>query len=425
MVVSRTPPEPFIARRAEAIALRRMRAARAVVINGPRQSGKTAILGILHRQLGGTYLSLDQATNLRLARTDPTGFVTGFDEPLFVDEVQRGGDPLILAIKLALDESSGRGRFALAGSTRFLNEPRLSESLAGRVRFIDLWPLSQGEIDGEKDGFVDVVLTRPRRLLRINAPLLSRKDVFERVCRGGFPEAVLAERQADRRDFFADYIRTVTSKDVRELADLSHMASMRDIVRLIAARTAQEVNISDLGRELGLPAPTLRRYLPLLETIYLHHLVPAWSRNLTAKVVHRPKIHLIDSGLAAHLVGVDPSALARPTAVQAGPLLESFVAGEIARQLTWSTADAGLYHWRDRNGSEVDLVLQAADGTVAGIEVKAAVDVDESDFRGLRTLRDRLGDQFSCGVVVHCGDRPRPFGPKLYAVPVSALWAAA
>src|SRR5437764_2401384 len=121
-----------------------MRGARAVVINGPRQSGKTALLGVLQRQLGGTYLSLDQATNLRLARTDPTGFVTGFEEPLFVDEVQRGGDPLILAIKLALDESSGRGRFALAGSTRLLTEPPLSESLSGRVRFIDLWPLSHG-----------------------------------------------------------------------------------------------------------------------------------------------------------------------------------------------------------------------------------------------------------------------------------------
>ncbi len=403
--------------------MRRLRAARAVVINGPRQSGKTALLGILQHQLGGTYLTLDQPTNLRLARTDPTGFVTGFDEPLFVDEVQRGGDPLILAVKLALDTSPRRGRFVLAGSTRFLTEPRLSESLAGRVRFIDLWPLSQGEIDGQPDGFIDVALSRPHRLLRVSAPVLSRHGVFERVCRGGFPEAVLATSPADRRDFFADYVRTVTTKDVRELADLSHMASMRDIVRLLAARTGQEVNVSDLGRELALPTPTLRRYLPLLETIYLHHLVPAWSRNLTAKVVHRPKLHLIDSGLAAHLVGVDPVGLSRPTSVQAGPLLESFVAGEIARQLTWSASDASLYHWRDRNGRGVDLLLEAADGTVAGIEVKAAIDVDESDFRGLRTLRDRLGDHFSCGVVVHCGDRPRAFGPKLYALPVSALWA--
>lgn len=424
MDVSFTIPEPLIPRRAAHLAIRRLRAARGLVINGPRQSGKTALMGVLQRQLGGTYLSLDQATNLRLARTDPTGFVTGFDEPLFVDEVQRGGDPLVLAIKFALDQSPRRGRFVLAGSTRFLTAPRLSESLAGRVRFIDLWPLSQGEVDHQPDGFVDVALTDPSRLLRVDAPTLSRKEVFERVCRGGFPEAVLAPSPADRRDFFADYVRTVTTKDVRELADLGHMASLRDLVRLLAARTAHEVNVADLGRELAIPAPTLRRYLPLLETIYLHHLVPAWSRNLTAKVVHRPKLHLIDSGLAAHLLGVDPGGLARPTSTQAGPLLESFVAGELARQLTWSDLDANLYHWRDRNGSEVDLVLEAADGTVAGIEVKAAVDVHDGDFRGLRTLRDRLGEQFRGGVVVHCGDRPRPFGPGLYAVPVSTIWAA-
>jgi predicted AAA+ superfamily ATPase len=421
--MSFTVPDPLIPRRAVPLALRRLRGARAIVVNGPRQSGKTALLAVLQAQSGGTYLTLDQPTNLRLARTDPTGMLSGFDEPLFIDEVQRGGNPLVLAIKLALDSSPRKGRFVLAGSTRFLTEPRLSESLAGRVRFIDLWPLSQGEIDGTHDGFVDVLFRRPRRLLRSRNPPLTRREVFERVCRGGFPEAVLAVSVADRRDFFSDYVRTITTKDVREIADLAHMASLRDIVRLLAARTAQEVNIADLGRELGIPAPTLRRYLPLLETIYLHHVVPAWSRNLTAKVVHRPKLHIADSGLAAHLLGVDAAGLARPTATQAGPLLESFVAGELARQLTWSETDGELYHWRDRSGIEVDLVIEAADGAIAGIEVKAAIDVDESDFHGLRTLRDRLGDQFRCGVVVHCGDHPRPFGPKLFAVPVSSLWS--
>lgn len=414
----------FIPRRGLELAIRRMRAARAIVVNGPRQSGKTALLAMVQARLGGTYLSLDQATNLALARTDPGGFVAGFDEPLLVDEVQRGGDPLVLAIKAALDVSAAKGRFVLAGSTRFLTEPRISESLAGRVRFVDLWPLSQGEIDGRGDGFVDVVLGAPEQLLDSSSPALDRRAVFERVCRGGFPEAVLAEQRLDRQDFFADYIRTVTTKDVRELADLAHMADLRDLVRLMAARTATEVNVAALGRELALPAPTLRRYLPLLETIYLHHLVPAWSRNHTAKVVHRPKLHLVDSGLAAHLLGVDADALARPTASVAGALLESFVAGELARQLTWSEADAILFHWRDRNGAEVDLVIEAADGRVAGVEVKAAVDVDARDFRGLRALRDRLGDRWAAGVVVHCGDRPRPFGPGLYAVPVQSLWTA-
>jgi hypothetical protein len=349
------------------LAERGTQAARVLVINGPRQSGKTAVLGLLRGQLGGTYGSLDRAVDLRSARTDPTGFVTGFEEPIFIDELQRGGDPLVLAIKYEADRTNRRGRFVLAGSTRFLTEPRLSESLAGRVHFVDLWPFSQGEIDGTTDGFVDAIFADASRVGRQEPPELSRKDVFKRVCRGGFPEAVLAANGDARRNFFANYARTITAKDVQELADLEHSASLRTIINLLAARTATELNIADLARELALPAPTIRRYLPLFETIYAHHVIPAWSRNLSARVVHRPKIHMVDTGLAAYLLGVDAAGLSRPTATHAGQLLES---------------------------------------------------------PGLRTLQRRLGDQFVAGVV-HCSDRPRPFGPGLWSLPVSSLWTAA
>jgi predicted AAA+ superfamily ATPase len=415
-------PDPLVPRRALSLAERRLRVARVLVINGPRQSGKTALLGLLSRRLGGTYVTLDRAVDLRSARTDPGGFVTGFDEPLYIDEVQRGGDPLVLAVKYEADRTNRRGRFVLAGSTRFLTEPRLSESLAGRARFVDLWPLSQGEIDRTPDSFVDVTFVEPDRIGRHQPAVLTRRDVFERVCRGGFPEAVLAASPADRRDFLADYARTITAKDVRELAALEHTASLRTILNLLAARTATEMNLADLARELGLPAPTVRRYMPLFETIYAHHVVPAWSRNLTAKVVRRPKIHMTDTGLAAHLLGVDPVGLARPGATHAGHLLESFVAGEIARQLTWSETEATLHHWRDRNGIEVDLLLETPNGQVVGVEVKASVDVHQADFGGLRTLERRLGDQFVAGLVMHCGDRPRPFGTRLWSVPVASLW---
>ncbi len=417
-------PERFIARRAVGLAERRLKAARVLVINGPRQVGKTSVLGVLHRTLGGTYVSLDRTADLRSARTDPTGFVTGFDEPLFIDEVQRGGDPLVLAVKAEVDRQPTRGRFVLAGSTRFLTEPRLSESLAGRVRFVDMWPLSQGEIDASPDRFIDVLLQDAGQLRLVAHPPLSRREIFERVCRGGFPEAVLADTLTDRREFLADYVRTVTMKDVRELADLQHKQSLRSIVGLIAARTARELNAADIGREIGIPAATLRRYLPLLETIYLHHLVPAWSRNLTSKVVHRPKVHIVDSGLAAYLLGTDADGLARPTAVHSGQLLESFVAGELARQLTWSDQEAALFHWRDRSGVEVDLLLETPDGRVAGVEVKAAIDVREEDFAGLRSLQRHLGKSFVAGVVLHCGDRPRSFGPNLMSLPMSSLWTA-
>jgi uncharacterized protein len=412
----------LIPRRAIVLAQRRLDAGRVVVVNGPRQSGKTALLGILRNERGGDYVSLDDATDLRSAQSDPGGFLADLDRPTFIDEIQRGGDPLVLAVKAVVDQVVDRGQFVLAGSTRFLTEPRLSESLAGRVRFVDLWPLSQGEIDSTSDSFVDDVFADLHTVAHAKPLRQSRAEIFARVCRGGFPEAVLAESDLDRREFFADYIRTVTTRDVREIADLEHVALLRSLVQLLAAQTSSELNIADLGRRVGIPAPTLRRYLPLLETVFLHHAVPAWTRNLTAKISRRPKLYLVDSGLAAHLMGAVPDALARVQAVNAGALLETFVAGELARQLTWCTVQASLNHWRDHDGSEVDLVLEAADGRVIGLEVKAAVDIGPHDFKGLRLLRRRVGPDFVAGIVLHCADRGRQFGDGMYGLPISSLW---
>jgi uncharacterized protein len=418
---SRVPAE-LIPRRALSLATRRMRSGRVLVINGPRQSGKSALLGLLQQEFGGSYVSLDAKSNLRLARTDPSGFISSFDSPLFIDEVQRGGDPLILAVKYEIDRTQTKGRFALAGSTRFLTEPRITESLTGRVRFVDLWPLSQGEIERTSDSFVDRVFQNTAGLLDERPTAYSRYEIFERVVRGGFPESVLSETSVDRKDFFADYVRTITTRDVRELADVEHTSRFRQIVRLVAARTATELNYSDIARSLDMSVATMRRYLPLFETVYLHHSVPSWSRNLSTKVVHRPKLHVVDSGIAAHLVGLDAQGMNRSPSAAVGQLFESFVASELTKQLTWSDTDASLFHWRTTNGQEVDLVLESAQGFVVGVEVKATVDIGEGDFNGLKALRDRVGSDFLGGVLVHCGDHPRTFGDRLFSVPASALW---
>jgi uncharacterized protein len=415
-------PTPFLARRASELLRSRLRSARAVVVNGPRQSGKTSLLAQLNAESGGSYLSLDDATNLRLARTDPAGFVTGFEEPLLIDEVQRGGDPLVLAVKSQLDRSPRKGRFVLAGSTRFLSEPRLSESLAGRVRFIDLWPLSQGEIDGRPDSFVDCAFEHPDSIARFKFPVITRHDVFKRVVRGGLPEAVLAPNDRDRSEFLKSYVRALTAKDVRDLADLEHVGQLGRIIRLLAARTSTELNVTDLARELGIAQSTFRRYVPLFETTYVHHTLPAWSGNSSSKVVKRPKLHFVDSGAAAILLGANADALARPTTTISGQLLETFVAGELARQLTWAETDASLYHWRHNDGREVDIVIEAADGRVVAIEVKAGVDLDPAALSGLNHLRDQLGSRFVAGFVIHCAERVRPAGERLWSVPVNSLW---
>jgi len=413
-------------RRALGLLFEHLDHARVVVVNGARQSGKSELLRAVQRQRGGRLVTLDSPAELRLARTDPTGLVEVPQRPLFIDEVQRGGDPLVLAIKAAVDDDSSKGQFALAGSTRFLTEPRLSESLAGRARFVDLWPLAQGEIErlDVGDGLVDLLFEGVDAVVDSSVPGERRPAIAERLTRGGFPEAVLSTTHRGRRAFFDDYVRTISQRDITELSRMTQRVDFARMLRLVAARTASELNTSDLANDAQLGNETVRRYLPLLEAVFMCWRLPAWSANLTSKVVQRPKIHLVDSGLAAALLGVSTEALATPGHPADGRLLETMVACEIAKQLTWANDSYRMYHWRSREGREIDIIVERADGKMAGIEVKAAVDVDGTDLRHLAWMRDRLGTQWAGGVVVHLGDRARRWGPGLASAPLNTLWHA-
>lgn len=415
-------------RRAAEVAERKLKAARGVVVNGPRQAGKSELLRLLHDPLGGTLLTLDNPQHLRLARMDPTGFVSDRARPLIIDEVQRGGDPLVLALKVILDASRDRGQVLLAGSTRFLTEPRLSESLAGRVRFVDLWPFSQGEIEEvglEGDRFVDRLVDATGDLYNTYGSVRGegRRDIYARVCRGGFPEAVLVETDRDRTDFFADYIRTISQRDITELSHLAERIELPSVLRLMAERTATVMNAAGLAQALGTSDDSMRRYLPLVETIFLTYRLPAFAASTAARTRRRAKLHMTDTGLAAALLGVTPDRLLDPAATVVGQLLETFVVMELVKQLTWSEEQVRLSHYRDAVKREIDVVAETADGRVAGVEVKAAVDVDPRDFRHLAYLRDQLGDRFINGVVLHCGREPARWGDRLVSLPVQALWA--
>jgi len=394
---------------------------RVVFLSGARQSGKTTLARQIAAEGDADYQTLDDRAARELALDDPAEFVAR-DRLLIIDEVQRGGDDLLLAIKAQVDVDNRPGQFLLTGSTRFLTVPTLSESLAGRVDLIDLWPFSQGELDQHREGFIDRIFASTSALRKRRPPHISRDAVFERVCRGGFPEAVLRkDRQRDR--WFDGYMRTLTGRDVSEIANIQRVGDLPALVRLLASRTACELNVSRLAKDADLPRTTLTGYLPLLESVYLMFRLPAWSRNITSKRVKQAKLHFLDSGLAAHLVGASPASLARPNARMAGALLESFVASEIARQRTWAATDVELHHFRDRAGAEVDLVLEARDGRVAAIEVKAGRSVGRNDMRSLELLRDRIGDDFTNGVVLGCFDVVQPLGDRLTAIPISALWS--
>ena len=397
---------------------------RVVAVNGARQAGKTALLRMVHRHSGGTLSTFDDASTVEAARRDPFGFVTGFPYPHLIDEIQRGGGPVLLAIKRQVDLDPAPGQYVLTGSTRFLTEPRLSESLAGRVRMIDLWPLSQGEIHRGLESFIQDCFHQPGQILARyrHARALSRRETYDALVIGGFPESVLATSESARRGFFQSYFRTVTQRDVGQLAKLRLSSDLPRLARLLLGRSGTELNAASMAGELRLNEETVRRHLALLEAVYLIHLLPAWSRNLSSRQRRRPKVHAVDTGLASALLNQTAERLARPGAPLAGELLETFVVNEVLKQLSWSGEAIEAYHWREDQGREVDLVLERGDGAVVAIEVKAGVDVRAEDLRGLSLLRDRLGHDLLLGVLFHCGDRVVPLGDRLIGVPISALW---
>ena len=390
---------------------------RVVLISGARQTGKSTLVRVVAGDRLAERRDLDRAQDRAAALTDPIGFVDSPDL-LVIDEIQRAPE-LLLAIKASVDEDPRPGRYLLTGSSRLFGMVAAPDALPGRMETIELWPFSQGEIDAEPDGFVDAVLTLGADLRHEST--VSRADYAARIVRGGLPEAVSRSDPRRRDRFFDAYVQALIDRDVRQLSDIQHKGELRKLVRLLAARSGTIIASGSLESALGLSRPTIARYMQALDEIFLVKRIPGWSRNLGTRATAAPKLIFVDSGIAAHEVAFDARSLLRPGA-PFGPLLESFVLSELARQLTWSSQPADLYHYRDHSKFEVDAVLETRHGQAVGIEVKAASTVGSDDFRGLRRLADRLGDDLIAGLVLYTGTSTLPFGDKLRAIPVSALW---
>ena len=394
---------------------------RVLVIHGPRQAGKSTVLRDLHRRTGGHLLDLDDAAVRAAATDDPESLIRSDHGYVYVDEFQRGGNDLILAVKRAVDR--GGPHVILAGSTNFLTTPTLSESLAGRAVIQEIWPFSQGEIAGRKDGLLPLLTEAPEEVRHLQPEPLTREDYLVRIVEGGYPEPLALPSARLRRQWFESYAETVTGRDLALLGAARRPDDLRRLLVHCTALTGQELVHTGMGTALGLDRSTVAHYLSLLETAFLIRPLPVWSRNPTARTSRRPKVHITDTGLASALQHVDARTLASPQAPLRGPLVESFVHAELLRQRTWTDRPVSLSHWRESGGPEVDLVVETPGAGVVGIECKASGSVRAEDFRGLRAFRDRTGDTFRHGVVLYLGEHVLGFGDDLTALPLSALWA--
>ena len=382
-----------------------------IFLRGPRQAGKTTLAKELAGgPWGGRYLTLDDPAVLGIATSDPFGFIAGLEGSVVLDEVQRAPE-LLLAIKAEVDRDRRPGRFLLTGSADILLLPKASESLAGRMEILTLWPLSRSEISGRKRNLID-------RLYQGGPFSLESTPISEdELSAGGYPTSIARTSAARRDAWFGSYVTTILQRDVRDLANIEGLTELPRLLSLLAARACTLMNLSSLSRDIGISHTTLKRYLTLLETTMLVQLLPAWSTNLGKRLVRSPKVLINDSGLMAYLLGLGLGRASRAS----GALLENFVAMEIKKHLEWSDVRPSLYHFRTHNGSEIDILMEDRAGRVVGIEVKSAATVRARDFAAMKSLADSIGDRFLRGYVIYGGRQSVQYGSNLYALPSGAI----
>lgn len=395
-----------------------MSSARVVAMLGARQAGKSTLARMLAEdRLPADYLTLDDEPVRALAQGDPVGFVAGLGARTVIDEVQRVPD-LLLAIKSRVDRDNARGQFLLTGSANLRRIPTVSDALPGRIDYVTLWPFTQGELRGEPEDLLT-------RLFAGDVPAIEdapagRHQYVEQLSSGGFPEAQ-QRAGASRRRFFNSYVASVVERDVAETSRVHDPSAVGTLLGLVAARSGSLARYDSLAREVGVDGKTAKGYLDVLERLFLVRIRRPWHVNLGQRQVKAPKLYVVDSGLLASLVGADSRRI-REDEGFAGTLFETFVATELERQSSWSPEQLTFWHYRDGD-HEVDIVIERPSGEVLGIEVKAGATVRPADFRGLKRMRERLGERLVAGLVIYTGERTLPFGEGLWAVPLSALWA--
>jgi len=387
-----------------------------VLLNGARQTGKSTLARDFAQARSIPYITLDDATQLAAASSDAQGFLAGLGDRAVIDEVQKAPG-LFPAIKMSVDRDRRPGRFLLTGSANVLLLPQISESLAGRMELITLLPLSQGELHGRRERFLDGVFAE-------SLPVLQPGDAVDlkgAVLAGAYPEVIKRPAGKRRDAWFAAYITALLQRDVRDLANIEGLTDMPRLLSLLAARVGSLLNMSELSRSSGIPNSTLKRYLSLLQATFLFQPLPAWSSNLGKRLIKSPKIHLIDSGLTAHLAGVTRQSLDRDP-VLFGHLFENFVVNELRKHTGWSDSRVKLHHYRTTTGREADILLEDAAGRLVGLEVKASATVVRKDFSGFDALSEDTRRQFVRGIVLYTGEQSVAFGENYMALPVSAMW---
>jgi hypothetical protein len=408
----------LIPRQSRKLLLEALGDTRVVLLQGARQVGKST----LAEEIVGTdhpagSINLDAQAAREAARSDPEGFIAGLERPVLIDEVQRGGPDLLLAVKSVVDKDNTPGQFFLTGSANVLANRKVLDALTGRVESVTLWPLAQSEIEGSASNFVDMLFsgTPPQ----VEGAPVGREALVGRLAAGGYPEAIL-RNEARRTRWFDSYLESTLERDLIDISDAHKLKEMPRLLRLLASQAANIVAPANISNSIALDRGTVEAYIGLLETVFLVRRLRAWTPGIGNRELRHPKVYVVDTGLLLHLSGADEQRLADDDQIT-GKALENFVAMEIVRHAEWSAKAPKPFHYR-QGRDEIDVVLEDRTGSVAAIEVKASASIRARDWRALERLRDTKGKSFRCGVLLYTGEATVPLSDRIFAVPISGLW---
>jgi len=387
-----------------------------VLLTGARQVGKST----LALMVMDNYITLDDITAYSSAKADPHSFIESLKKPIVIDEIQKVPE-LLNAIKIYVDRKRVNGSYLLTGSANIMAYKDIADTLAGRIAIFELLPLSCKEIAEKKENIVDIFFSS--NLKDISLASVDSKKIINQIINGGYPEPQKIDTPKGKYLWFSSYIRTYIERDVRDIGELRNIDKFIKMYNILAHRSGNLLNKSDIARDASIDIKTLDNYLELLKMVYQIYLLKPFSRNIGKRFVKTEKLFFTDSGLLSHLLGISTyeDFMASP---YKGNIFETFVFSEILKAVKYSEKPSSIFFYRSFDRKEIDFIIEQGNNIIA-VEVKFSQTVTKEDFRHINYLKNSLKNSvlnFSSGYILYMGKRILPFGNNLFAVPVSVLF---